>query len=288
MSKALNPHRVAKHAHRVLLHVALIAASFIALFLLLWLISIAIKPVTETYKMTPSLIPEKLTLDNFARVMFHLPRLTQYYRNSIIITAASVASIMVISALAGYGFARIKFPGRNALFLLVIATIYFPYTISLPALYNFLYKAGLINTLIGVILPYTALWLRLGTLIMRQVFSVIPQDLEDAATIDGCSRFQAFRHVMLPLTSSGWVVVAIFTFVPIWGEFILAFTMTSTPKAMPISIGMQMLKPSPGFGEFTFPVAAAAALIIFIPSLLIFIIFQKWFTKGMIAGALKF
>ncbi len=84
------------------------------------------------------------------------------------------------------------------------------------------------------------------------------------------------------------MVVAIFTFVPIWGEFLLAFTATSTPKSMPISIGMKMLEPSPAFGEWTFPVAAAAALLIFIPSLVIFIVFQKWFTKGITAGALKF
>jgi len=199
-----------------------------------------------------------------------------------------VGSIVIISALAGYAFARVQFPGRNLIFWAVIATIFFPYTISLPALYDILFRLHLTDSLIGLILPYTAIWLRLGTLIMRQVFLSVPKELDDAAIIDGCSRLGAFWRVLLPITSSGWVVVAIFAFVPMWGEFILAFTVTSTPKSMPISIGMKMLEPNPAFAEWTFPVAAAAALMIFIPSLLIFIVFQKWFTKGITAGALKF
>lgn len=284
----MNRNTFKRYARRTGIHLLLLVAVFIALFLLLWLLSTAIKPVTETYSMQTSLIPKQLTLDNFKQVMFELPRLTSYYKNSLIITFFSVGFILIVAAISGYAFARLRFPGRNFIFLVVISTIFFPYSISLPALYDMLFKLKLTDTLIGLILPYTAIWLRLGTLIMRQVFSTIPQDLEDAAIIDGCSRFGAFWRVLLPLTSSGWVVVAIFAFVPIWGEFLLAFTVTSTPQSMPISIGLKMLEPNPAFGEWTFPVAASAALIVFVPSLIIFIIFQKWFARGITAGALKF
>jgi len=211
-----------------------------------------------------------------------------YYRNSFIVTFVAVGSIMFISGLAGYAFARLKFPGRDIIFWIIIATIFLPYTASLPALYQVLDKLHLIDTLPGLFLPYTGLWLRLGTLIMRQTFLSIPHDIEDAAIIDGCSKFGVFWRIMLPLVSSGWVVVAIFTFVPIWGEYIIAFTTTSKPQTMPMSVGIKMLEPNPAFGEWTFPVAAAAALLTFIPSLVIFVVFQKWFTKGMTAGAVKF
>lgn len=280
--------RLKKDIAKTVIHLLLIAAVFVAMFLLFWLISIAVRPVQETYRVAASLLPKKLTIVNFHQVLFELPQMAIYYRNSLIITFIAVGSIVIISALAGYAFARVQFPGRNLIFWAVIATIFFPYTISLPALYDILFRLHLTDSLIGLILPYTAIWLRLGTLIMRQVFLSVPKELDDAAIIDGCSRLGAFWRVLLPITSSGWVVVAIFAFVPMWGEFILAFTVTSTPKSMPISIGMKMLEPNPAFAEWTFPVAAAAALMIFIPSLLIFIVFQKWFTKGITSGALKF
>jgi ABC-type glycerol-3-phosphate transport system permease component len=280
--------RLKKDIAKTIIHLLLIAAVFVAMFLLFWLISIAVRPVEETYKVAASLLPKKLTINNFHQVLFELPQMAIYYRNSLIITFIAVGSIVIISALAGYAFARVKFPGRNLIFWAVIATIFFPYTISLPALYDILYRLHLTDSLIGLILPYTAIWLRLGTLIMRQVFLSVPKELDDAATIDGCSRLGAFWRVLLPITSSGWVVVAIFAFVPMWGAFMLAFTVTSTPRSMPISIGMKMLEPNPAFAEWTFPVAAAAALMIFIPSLIIFIVFQKWFTRGITAGALKF
>jgi len=280
--------RLKKDIAKTVIHLLLIAAVLVAMFLLFWLISIAVRPVQETYRVAASLLPKKLTIVNFHQVLFELPQMAIYYRNSLIITFIAVGSIVIISALAGYAFARVQFPGRNLIFWAVIATIFFPYTISLPALYDILFRLHLTDSLIGLILPYTAIWLRLGTLIMRQVFLSVPKELDDAAIIDGCSRLGAFWRVLLPITSSGWVVVAIFAFVPMWGEFILAFTVTSTPKSMPISIGMKMLEPNPAFAEWTFPVAAAAALMIFIPSLLIFIVFQKWFTKGITAGALKF
>ncbi len=117
---------------------------------------------------------------------------------------------------------------------------------------------------------------------------VNPRDIEDATIIDGASTIQSFRLVMLPLAASSLVTVAIFTFVPVWGEYLLAFTFTSTASAMPISIGIKLLQPGPSTGEWTFPVAAAAALLAFIPPLAIYFGLQKWFTKGLMEGALKF
>lgn len=270
------------------IHALLIMAVIMSMFLFFWLVCTSIRPVKETYSIPITILPRSLTIANFKEVLFELPLITKYYLNGLIITFTTVGSILFISALAGYAFARLRFPGRDIIFWVIIATMFFPYDISLPALYQLLYSFHLTDTLIGLILPYTAIWVRLGTLIMRQVFLSIPRDIEDAAIIDGCSKIGVFWRILLPLASSGWVVVGIFTFVPIWGEFILAYTVTSTPKSMPISIGMKMLKPSPSFGDWTFPVATSAALLIFIPSLVIFIIFQKWFTKGLMSGALKF
>ncbi len=270
------------------IHILLIMGVMISMFLLFWLVCVSIKPVRETYSIPITILPRSLTLDNFRQALFEMPLVARYYANGLIVTLGAVGSILLISALAGYAFARLQFPGRDFIFWIMVGTIFFPYTVSLPALYQLLYSFRLTDTLLGLILPYTALWLRLGTLIMRQVFLSIPREIEEAAIIDGCSRFGAFWRVLLPLVTNGWVVVGIFTFVPIWGEFMLAYTITSSPKSMPISIGMKMLQPDPAFGEWTLPVATSMALAIFIPSLVIFIIFQKWFARGLTAGALKF
>lgn len=284
----MNLDRFKKNLTMSTVYTFLIIGVIISMFLFFWLVCISIRPVKQTYSIPITILPRSLTIANFKEVLFELPLITKYYENGLIITFTAVGSILFISALAGYAFARLRFPGRDIIFWTIIATIFFPYTISLPALYQLLYSLHLTDTLLGLILPYTALWLRLGTLIMRQVFLSIPRDIEDAAIIDGCSKIGVFWRILLPLVSSGWVVVGIFTFVPIWGEFILAYTITSTPKSMPISIGMKMLEPNPAFGEWTFPVATSASLLIFIPSLVIFIMFQKWFTRGITAGALKF
>ena len=237
----MNPERFRKSLTASTVHFLLILGAMVSMFLLFWLVCVSIKPVEETYSVPITILPRSLTLDNFRQALFEMPLIARYYANGLIITLSAVGSILLISALAGYAFARLQFPGRDLIFWIIIGTIFFPYTVSLPALYQLLYSLYLTDTLLGLILPYTALWLRLGTLIMRQVFLSIPREIEEAAIIDGCSRIGAFWRVLLPLVTNGWVVVGIFTFVPIWGEFMLAYTITSTPKSMPISIGLKML-----------------------------------------------
>lgn len=213
--------------------------------------------------------------------------ITTFYRNSLIITGVTVLCVVLVSGLAGYAFARLEFPGKNLLFWAVLVSMFMPVTIGLPALYEMLAKLRLLNTLQGLILPYTAMHLAVNTLIMRGVVAAIPQELEDAAIIDGCSRVGVFRRIMMPLGASGLVTVAIFTFVPVWGEYLLATTFVDSAQVMPLAIGIKLLQSSPATAEWTFPVAAAA-LIAFIAAAVIFILLQKWFTKGLMEGALKF
>jgi ABC-type glycerol-3-phosphate transport system permease component len=137
-------------------------------------------------------------------------------------------------------------------------------------------------------MPYTGWFLSLTTFIMRSAFASIPRDLEDAAVIDGASPFRLFSRVMFPLVTPSVVTVAILTFVPVWGEYLYAFTFTSSQSAMPMSIGIKFLQSGPAQGEWTFPVAAMAVILSFIPPMLIYIGLQRWFTRGLLEGALKF
>jgi ABC-type glycerol-3-phosphate transport system permease component len=217
-----------------------------------------------------------------------LPKLIMFYRNSFIITGSSVFLILMISSISGYVFARMKFPGRDFFFWLVVVSMFLPKSMSIPGLYEVLQKMRLIDTTTGLTLAYTGWFLSLSLYIMRNSFSAIPKDLEDAAVVDGCSPLRLYWQIMMPLVAPALVTVAILSFVPIWGEYLYAFTFATTLKSMPMSIGIQLLKPSPASGEWTFSVASMAILISFIPPLLAYFGLQRWFTKGLMEGALKF
>ncbi|MBI4671980.1 MAG: carbohydrate ABC transporter permease [Chloroflexi bacterium] len=269
-------------------HAFLIGLALYALTPFLWLAGIALRPVSETYTTPMPLLPRTLTFENFDYVWRRVPDLILIYRNSIVITGVTVVSVIILTSLAGYAFARLKFPGRNIIFWTVLVTMFMPQTLNIPALYQLISGLNLLDTWPGLFLPYTAYFLPLNLFLMRSAFESIPKDLEDAAIIDGCSNWRLFWQVMMPLAASSTVTVGIFTFVPVWGEFLFAFTFTSTLEAMPLGVGIKLLQPGPASGEWTFPVGASAALLAFIPAIIIYIGFQRWFTKGLLEGALKF
>jgi ABC-type glycerol-3-phosphate transport system permease component len=272
----------------LLKHLFLIAVAIFSMAPLLWLLSIAFRPVEETYVIPMKIIPSTLTLDNIDLVIAILPKLVLFYRNSFIITGGSVLLILLISSLSGYVFARMKFPGRDLIFWIVVASMFLPKSMSIPGLYEILQKMDLLDTTTGLTFAYTGWFLALSIYIMRSAFSSIPKDLEDAAVVDGCSPLRMYWQVMMPLVTPSLVTVAILTFVPIWGEYLFAFTFATTLDSMPMSIGVQLLKPAPSSGDWTFPVASMAILISFIPPLLVYFGLQRWFTKGLLEGALKF
>jgi ABC-type glycerol-3-phosphate transport system permease component len=279
---------LSKRLSTVLKHLFLISVAFFSLAPLLWLISIAFRPVEDTYVIPMKLIPTRLTLDNIDLVIAMLPKLILFYRNSFIITGTSVLLILLISSLSGYVFARMKFPGRDIIFWIIVISMFLPKSMSISGLYEVLQKMDLLDTTTGLTFAYTGWFLALSIYIMRSAFSSIPKDLEDAAVVDGCSPLRLYWQVMMPLVTPSLVTVAILTFVPIWGEYLYAFTFATTLNSMPMSIGVQLLKPAPSSGDWTFPVASMAILISFIPPLVVYFSLQRWFTKGMMEGALKF
>ena len=269
-------------------HAGLVALVGASLFPFLWFVSIAVRPLTETYVIPMPLIPHSLTLQHFRDVFRYVPLMVLYYRNSFIITGAAVAGVVAISCLAGYCFARLRVPGRDVLFWMVVLSMFIPPMTAIPALYELMDQLHLLNTRVGLILVYIGWHLGMSTFIMRGVFAQIPRELEEAARIDGATNFGIFSRVMLPLVGGGLVVVAIFSFVPIWGEYIFAFTFSQTKAIMPMSVAIRFFEPSPASGQYTLNVAAAAALFMFLPAIAIYVALQKWFTKGLMEGALKF
>lgn len=277
------PTRRKKLRNRQLIeHFLLIFGIVVVLAPMIWFVSIAFRPPSESYQLFPS----RLTLENFPAMLEKVPGMAGYMLDSAIITGATVILVVIVTAMGGFAFGRINFPGRELIFWSMVGTLFIPITTAIAALYVQLFEMNLLDTRIGLILVYTSWQLAMGLLIMRGIFSTIPSDLEESARLDGASMWQVLWRIYAPLGRGGMVIVALITFVFAWGEYILAFTFAGT-EVVPMSLGIQFFEPEPSDPTYSFNAAVAAALIMFVPSIIIYIIFQKQFSKGVMEGALK-
>jgi ABC-type glycerol-3-phosphate transport system permease component len=278
--------RLVKLAVPVLRHAVLVLFCLVILLPLLWIALSSLKPVTEIYRVPTSLVPEQPTLQWYDFVLNKVPDLPRYYANSLIVTLSATLGSVAISCLAGYAFARLRFPGRDQIFWALIISLFLPTSItSLFALYELTDKLGLLDTRLGLILPYTNAGIIVAMFIMRSVFLSIPAELEDAAAIDGCGAFQTFARIMLPLAAMGVVVVTILNFIGTWGEYVVARTLTyESARTLPVAIATLQ----PQTGEWHFSTVAAAYMLMFGPPFLLMALVQRWFMKGLTAGGIKF
>ena len=206
--------------------------------------------------------------------------------DSTVITGRTVALTCIAASMGVFAFARIKFPGREVIFWFIVSTLFIPITTAIAALYLQMFEMRLLDTRIGLILVYSAWQLAMGLLIMRGIFGAIPKELEESARIDGASMWQVLWRVYAPLGRGGIVIVGLITFVYAWGEYLIAFTFVGT-DVVPMSLAIQFFEPSPSDPNYNFNVAVAAALVMFVPSILIYLVFQRQFSKGLMEGALK-
>jgi ABC-type glycerol-3-phosphate transport system permease component len=189
--------------------------------------------------------------------------------------------------MAGYGFARLRFPGRNAIFWILISTIFLP--LEFPRLFTIFeltWDWRLTDTRTGLILPYLSMGLIVYIFIMRNIFLDIPMELEDAARIDGCSTFGTFFNIMLPLAAPGLVMVTVLCFLGVWGEFLLAATLTHV-KALTLPVALTMAV-SETQGDTVMTTLATAYVLAMIPPFVIYLTLNRWFRAGLSHGALKF
>ena len=267
-------------------HAFLAFVGLVILVPLLWITFSSIKSLPETYRTPPTFFPLEPTLEHYVFVLNSLRALPTYYANSLVVTGCSVLASVMVCSLAGYAFARLDFPGRDPLFWGLIVSLFLPTSItSLFAIYELTDWMGLLDTRLGLILPYTAGALVTGTFIMRSVFLSIPSELEDAARIDGASAWAIFQRIMLPLGANGVVVVTILNFINIWGEYLIARTLT-LEKARTLTVGIALVQPTTT-GSWHFGTVMAAYMLMFFPAFVVLVLVQRWFMKGLTEGAIK-
>lgn len=260
----------------------LVVLAALILIPFVWFVSVAFRPADQLYQ----LVPTRFTLDNFTQMLDRVPEMGSYYLVSVAITFGSVIPKTLFATMAGFAFARLRFPGRDLLFWLIIATIFVPHITAVAALWLELFEFGLLDTYTGLILIYISWGLATSTFIMRNVFRQIPIELEQAARVDGASTWYVLWRIYTPLAKGGLIVISMMGFIHIWGEFLFAFTFAGN-DIIPMSLGIRFFMPNASDPTYTFNTAAAAALFMFIPPLVIYIIFQRWLSKGLMEGALK-
>ncbi len=270
-----------KFLSKWVLYSVLITAGLVALIPFLWLITTSFKGAEEIFSYPPSILPKDFVLQNYSGVWNTVP-FGKYFINSIIVVVATVFLNLTISSLAGFGFARFKFKGRELLFILVLGSMMIPKELIIIPLYSTILKLNLADSLAGVILPFAVEGLAI--FMMRQAFLSIPKEMEEAAVMDGCSSFRIWWNIMLPMTKPTIAVLAIFTFIGTWGDFLWPLVVLKSPEHYTLQVGLSYM-----MGTFinNYRYVAAGAVLAIIPVLLLFLFAQKYFEKGIYTGVGK-
>ena len=263
-----------------------IAVFFIVIFCLFpfyWLVNVSLK--TGTDLSSADLLPPSPTLDNYDSI-FKNGDFTSALRNSVIVTTITTILALIVGSFAAYALARLRFPRKFMLLAIILSISTFPPIAIAAPIFKLWTEFGLYDTYIGLILPYLTFALPLAIYILTSFFKEIPKSLEEAALVDGATYFQAFRKVVLPLAAPGLVTAGLLTAFFVWNEFLLAQTLTSSPKAFTVPVSVANFTGSQKF-EIPLGTISAASVVITVPLVLAVILFQKRIVAGMTAGAVK-
>ncbi|UJL45396.1 carbohydrate ABC transporter permease [Virgibacillus sp. NKC19-16] len=267
---------------KILLYTLLILVTLFMLGPFIWLFSTALKSGGENiFQYPPQIIPEQVTFTNFVKVMDTFPFWT-YLLNSTIVTVLTVIFNVLFCSLAAYPLARMKFKGRNIIFILILSTMMIPFQLLMIPIYLLSLNLGLGNTYAGMILPHITT--AFGVFLMRQAFTVVPKELDESARIDGANSFQIWFRILMPLVKPSMVTLAIFTFITAWGDFLWPLIIVSDQDMYTLPLGLNMLS-----STFTsdWRLIAAGAIISMTPVIIFFLFLQRYFIAGVMKGAVK-
>lgn len=269
---------VEKRKKRIIKTVSLILITICALITLIpliWMIATSLKPESEAISFPPTLIGSEFAFRNYFEAWNFIP-FARYFINTIFVSVSIVTLELLTASLAAYAFARLKFPGRDFLFLLYLGTLMIPIQVTIIPQFILMNYFGWVDTYQGLILPnaFTAF----GTFLLRQFFMGIPYELEEAAKIDGCSRFGLYWRIILPLAKPALAALAVFSFVNQWNNFLWPLIMTNSETMRVLSVGLQAFQLQ--YGTLWHLMMAAAAITI-IPSIIFFSFFQRYLEEGI-------
>lgn len=277
-SRALGSRAV---AGRSLVYVALGVGALTMVFPFAWMVSTSLTTDAQLFATPPRLIPDPIQPQNYSRVFETFP-IARFALNSVIVAVASTVLQIVTSAMGAYAFARIRFPGREALFVVYLATLMIPMQVLVVPLFVEMRLIGQVNTYAGLILPGIAS--AFGTFLLRQYMLTLPIELEEAALIDGASRWTVFRRIVLPLCGPALATFGIFAFMASWNAFLWPLLIASDLDMMTLPVGLANLR-----GRFVteWNLVMAGATVSVIPIVIVYLAAQRYVVRGIALSGLK-
>jgi multiple sugar transport system permease protein len=266
---------------RVLAYITLLGASAVTVLPLLYMVSLALQTEAESLSGEPVLVPETPQWGNFLELFERAP-FANFIVNSVVVAGGITLSHLLFDPLVGYVFAKFRFPFRNTLFIAVIATMTIPFFVKMIPLYVMMSNLGWLDSYQGLITPF--LMDAFGIFLMRQFIQPIPDELIDAARIDGTSEFGIYWRIVLPQVKPALAVLGVFTFVFQWNEFLWPLVATTTEDMRTIPVGLTLFSQE----HFTiWNLTAAGAVLLFLPTALIFLASQRFFVRGITLTGMK-
>jgi len=266
---------------RAVVHVVLSAGGLAMIFPFLWMLSTSFQSAGALLVPPPQLIPSPIELGNYAEIASAFP-LWRFLVNSLGVAAVATVLQVTTSAMAAYAFARLRFRGRDALFLLYIATLMVPLQVTILPLFVEMRFLGLVDSYPALVLPSIAS--AFGTFLLRQAFLGLPRDLEEAAFMDGAGHVTVFRRIVLPLALPAVATLAVFSFVASWNSFLWPLIIVNSPDLMTLPVGLSNLQ---GRYATAWNLLMAGSTVAVIPILVVYIVGQKYVIRGVTLSGLK-
>ncbi|MGF7058248.1 carbohydrate ABC transporter permease [Brassicibacter mesophilus] len=260
---------------KTIVHAVLIIGVLLTLTPFLWMILTSLKTLGESTQIPPKIFPTTPQWSNYSEVLSVLP-FKNFYFNTIAYTVIRTIGQIILCTLAGYAFARIKFPGSNIIFIILLSVLMIPGQVFLLPQFMIIQKLGLLNSITALVLP--GLFSAFGTFLMRQFFMSLPKELEEAAILDGCNHFQIYKNIMLPLAKPGIIALAITTSMSSWNSLMWPLIVNTSVDKMTLSAGLASLQGQHGTN---YPLMMAGSVLAIWPMIVAFIIFQKQFISGI-------
>ncbi len=276
-----NKNRKKRETVDVVANVIILFFAILNLFPLYWLFTSSLKNSSDVIKMPPDWFPKTFTLNNYVDVFQSQPALRWTF-NSIYVSLISTIAVIIVSSLAAYAFSKLKFKGKNVIYIIFISSLMVPKEVMIVPLFRIIQNFDMVNTLNGMIWPNVAT--AFGVFLLKGFFDTIPDSLREAARIDGAGEFYTFYKIILPIVKPGIGALFILNFVQVWNDYLWQLIVGQSENSKTLMVGiatlMQDLNPN-------FAYKMAGATVAAVPMLLIFIFFQKYFTKGLSIGAVK-
>jgi multiple sugar transport system permease protein len=267
-----------KYGGKLLAYVVLTVMAFISLFPFFWMVSTSLKGRGQIFVWPPKPIPDPIVWENYSTV-FEIAPFERYVLNTIFYTSAVTIGQLVFCSLAGFAFARLRFPGRDPLFLLYLGTLMIPHTVTLVPSFILMRWFDWVDTIWAMTIP-GMLGGAFGTFLMRQFFLTIPAELDDAATVDGASRFRIFWEINLPLAKPAMAVLAVFTITYVWNDYLWPLIMLNNRDLYTVTLGLAAFRGGIQSQTYWAELMAGAAMAV-APLIIIFLFTQRFFTAGI-------